>query len=45
MRMFLYHPVVIHVFQGSAFVRTKLKNLISGNTNDKTWRAGEAVIF
>jgi hypothetical protein len=28
--------------QGSAFVRTKLKNLISGNSNDKTWRAGES---
>lgn len=29
--------------KGSAFVRTKLKNLITGNTNEKTWRAGESV--
>jgi len=29
--------------KGSAFVRTKLKNLLSGNTNEKTWRAGEPV--
>jgi translation elongation factor P len=29
--------------KGAAFVRSKLKNLISGNTMEKTWRAGEAV--
>ena len=27
--------------KGSAFVRTKLKNQISGNTVEKTFRAGE----
>mmetsp|Transcript_19924 Transcript_19924/g.29014 ORF Transcript_19924/g.29014 Transcript_19924/m.29014 type:complete len:238 (-) Transcript_19924:236-949(-) len=30
--------------KGSAFVRTKLKNLQSGNNVDKTFRAGESVI-
>lgn len=29
--------------KGSAFVRSKLKNLITGNTMEKTWRAGESV--
>jgi len=29
--------------KGSAFVRTKMKNLLNGNVNEKTWRAGEAV--
>lgn len=29
--------------KGSAFVRTKLKNLISGGTVDRTFRAGEYV--
>mmetsp|Transcript_9500 Transcript_9500/g.16156 ORF Transcript_9500/g.16156 Transcript_9500/m.16156 type:complete len:228 (-) Transcript_9500:94-777(-) len=29
--------------KGSAFVRTKMKNLINGNSNEKTWRAGESV--
>ena len=28
--------------KGSAFVRSKLKNLVNGNTLEKTWRAGEA---
>jgi translation elongation factor P/translation initiation factor 5A len=27
--------------KGAAFVRTKLKNLVSGNTLEKTFRAGE----
>ena len=27
--------------RGSAFVRTKLKNLLTGNTNEKTFRSGE----
>lgn len=29
--------------KGSAFVRTRLKNLLTGNTNEKTFRAGEKV--
>lgn len=29
--------------KGSAFVRTKLKNMMSGNTVDRTFRAGEMV--
>lgn len=29
--------------KGSAFVRTKMKNLLNGNVNEKTWRAGESV--
>lgn len=29
--------------KGAAFVRSKLKNLITGNTMEKTWRAGESV--
>uniref|UniRef100_A0A7S2UXP2 Elongation factor P n=1 Tax=Fibrocapsa japonica TaxID=94617 RepID=A0A7S2UXP2_9STRA len=29
--------------KGSAFVRSKLKNLLTGNTNEKTFRAGESV--
>ena len=29
--------------KGSAFVRTKLKNVKTGNTVDKTFRAGETV--
>ena len=29
--------------KGSAFVRTKIKNLITGNQQDKTFRAGEKV--
>ncbi|MDD3151007.1 MAG: elongation factor P, partial [Candidatus Gastranaerophilales bacterium] len=29
--------------KGSAFVRTKLKNVESGNVNEKTFRAGEKV--
>ena len=28
--------------KGSAFVRSKLKNLVNGNTLEKTWKAGEA---
>jgi len=29
--------------KGSAFVRSKLKNLLNGNTQEKTWRAGESM--
>ncbi len=29
--------------KGSAFVRTKLKNMISGNVNERTFRAGETL--
>ena len=29
--------------KGSAFVRSKLKNFITNNTVEKTWRAGESV--
>ena len=29
--------------KGAAFVRSKLKNFITGNTVDRTWRAGETV--
>ncbi|KAG7673933.1 putative Elongation factor P [Nannochloris sp. 'desiccata'] len=29
--------------KGAAFVRSKLKNFITGNTVDRTWRAGESV--
>lgn len=29
--------------KGAAFVRSKLKNLITGNTVEKTWKAGENV--
>ena len=29
--------------KGAAFVRSKLKNCITGNTIEKTWRAGETV--
>ena len=28
--------------KGSAFVRSKLKNLMNGNTLEKTWKAGES---
>ncbi len=47
---FFVHPVTqvmefLHVKpgKGAAFVRSKLKNLISGTTMEKTFRAGEAV--
>ena len=30
--------------KGSAFVRTKVKNLINGSVQEKTFRAGESVI-
>mmetsp|Transcript_28278 Transcript_28278/g.83043 ORF Transcript_28278/g.83043 Transcript_28278/m.83043 type:complete len:225 (-) Transcript_28278:331-1005(-) len=30
--------------KGAAFVRSKLKNLITGNTVEKTWKAGENVM-
>ncbi len=26
-------------------MRTKLKNLVNGNVNEKTWRAGESVVI
>ena len=29
--------------KGAAFVRSKLKNFLTGNSVDKTWRAGESV--
>jgi translation elongation factor P len=29
--------------KGAAFVRSKLKNLITGNSVEKTWRAGEGI--
>ncbi len=29
--------------KGGAFVRSRIKNLMNGNTIDKTWRAGEKV--
>lgn len=29
--------------KGAAFVRSKLKNFLTGNTIEKTWRAGETV--
>ena len=29
--------------KGAAFVRSKLKNFLTGNTVEKTWRAGETV--
>ncbi|GAB4815016.1 hypothetical protein N2152v2_002062 [Parachlorella kessleri] len=29
--------------KGAAFVRSKLKNYVTGNTVDRTWRAGETV--
>lgn len=29
--------------KGAAFVRSKIKNLLSGNSVEKTWRAGETV--
>ena len=29
--------------KGAAFVRTKLRNCITGGTQEKTWRAGEMV--
>jgi len=29
--------------KGAAFVRTKLKNLMNGNVNEKTFRAGESI--
>ena len=29
--------------KGSAFVRTKLKNLLTGNVNEKTFRSGEGL--
>jgi elongation factor P len=29
--------------KGSAFVRTKIKNLINGSTQERTFRAGESV--
>jgi translation elongation factor P/translation initiation factor 5A len=29
--------------KGAAFVRSKLKNFITGNTVERTWRAGETV--
>jgi hypothetical protein len=31
--------------KGAAFVRTKMKNYISGNTVEKTFRAGSTVIW
>jgi elongation factor P len=27
--------------RGAAFVRTKMRNLLTGNTNEKTFRSGE----
>jgi len=31
--------------KGSAFVRTKIKNLISGTTQERTFRAGESIVL
>lgn len=31
--------------KGAAFVRTKMRNYITGNTVEKTFRAGSTVIF
>lgn len=31
--------------KGSAFVRTKVKNLMNGSVQERTFRAGESVIF
>lgn len=41
----LYITEFLHVKpgKGAAFVRSKLKNFITGNTVDRTWRAGESV--
>ena len=30
--------------KGSAFVRTKVKNLVNGSVQEKTFRAGESII-
>jgi elongation factor P len=30
--------------KGSAFVRTKIKNLVSGSVQERTFRAGESII-
>jgi translation elongation factor P/translation initiation factor 5A len=30
--------------KGAAFIRTKLKNYLTGNTVDKTFRAGSSVM-
>ena len=40
------HAEFLHVKpgKGAAFVRTKLKNYITGNLVDKTFRAGESAI-
>jgi hypothetical protein len=37
------HPEFLHVKpgKGAAFVRSKLKNLLTGNNNERTFRAGE----
>ena len=39
------HAEFLHVKpgKGAAFVRSKLKNFITRNTVEKTWRAGESV--
>ena len=31
--------------KGAAFVRTKMRNYVTGNTVEKTFRAGSSVIF
>lgn len=41
----LYYAEFLHVKpgKGAAFVRSKLKNFLTGNTVERTWRAGESV--
>ena len=31
--------------KGSAFVRSKVKNLVTGGTNERTFRAGESIVL
>lgn len=41
----MYDVEFLHVKpgKGAAFVRSKLKNFLTGNTVERTWRAGESV--
>lgn len=47
---FIIWPVILEFLhvkpgKGAAFVRTKIRNFITGNTIDKTFRAGSPVVF
>lgn len=47
LKLFLFCEEFLHVKpgKGAAFVRTKIRNYVTGNTVEKTFRAGSSVIY